>query len=450
MQMSTEQSEAEAAKAAEADSAAMDKLMTETLDQAPPPPETEQPPPETEQPPPPETEQPPPPPPPAETEQPPKPPEGEQPPPPAEEPDEFLRDLQSNKYDLPVGSTKKAQEVNKILRQQATDRHRMFRTVSVEKDGLEKSVQDLQGQLATAKKAAEELERYRPIVEQLAIEQDPKLNATYTNRLRSLETGVMANLRTWGLEEPTIKYIMQNGGPAYFSKDTTSFVPAQAENADPNAPAVRMTHKQFWDDRIMRQLDDEQQKTLGRAFDDEGRLRDNHAAELRSRLANRDQYFKDLQATQERNEQSFKAECLKELTAQREALGDLAKPQAIPTGATPAQKQRAEAFNAALATAEANFDSSFIETTPKALVEKNLGRLLLPNMKMLLAQKDEIIAEKDAQYAALEKKWNASLKAANTSNRQSVQQQPSKPLTGIETEKNDGRRMEMLMEQLPG
>jgi hypothetical protein len=66
-------------------------------------------------------------------------------------------------------------------------------------------------------------------------------------------------------------------------------------------------------------------------------------------------------------------------------------------------------------------------------------------LEMAYAERDEW----KGKYEAVDKKWNASLKAANTSNRVSVQQQPTKPLSGIEQERNDGKRMEMLMEQLP-
>src|SRR5215813_9421841 len=108
MELSTAEKEAEAEKAAATDSAAMDKLMEETLDQAPPPAEEQPPEPKQEEAPPKEESQP--------KEEPPPPPEPKAEPAKAEakttpEPDEFEQDLASDKYNLPVGSTKKAQEV---------------------------------------------------------------------------------------------------------------------------------------------------------------------------------------------------------------------------------------------------------------------------------------------------------------------------------------------------
>jgi len=448
MKMSTEQEEQEAAKAAETDASAMDELMKQTLDVKPPEEPATEPAAEEAQPEKREEEVKP------SAEQPAK--EPEQKPEPAEakaeekapEADEFEQELQSAKYDLPAGSTKKANEINKILRQQAHERHKLYRTTSSEKEALAKENTDLKAQIEAAAKDRQELDRLRPIVETFAIERDPRVNAHFNNEMAKIDHRIMTNLVNNGLSKETADYIMGHGGPSHFSKDTVSQVEAESEYQ--GGKPVQMSHKQFWEERVAKQLSGEGADSLQLAKADELRLKEWRDAELQAKLSNREQYFKNLEAESARNEEAFKAECRKEMEAQRAALGDLAKPKTVQANATPEQKQRIESFNGLLKEAEAKFDSSFLDTSPKALIRKNFGALLLDAMPKLL---EMAYAERDewkGKYEAVDKKWNASLKAANTSNRVSVQQQPTKPLSGIEQERNDGRRMEMMMENLPG
>jgi hypothetical protein len=209
-----------------------------------------------------------------------------------------------------------------------------------------------------------------------------------------------------------------------------------------------MTHKEFWDERIIKQLNDDRKNSIRLAFDDLLRVKEGRDAYLRNALANRDQYFKDLEAQSQKNEAAFKVECQKELDSQLKDLGEIAQPREIPQDATPEQKQRLENYNALVKDATAKFEPVFLDTSPRALVNKALGGLLIPAMKDIIALKDGEISEWKGKFDELQKKWNASLKAANTSQRQSVQQQ-AQPLSGVQFDRNDGRRMEQLLQNLP-
>jgi hypothetical protein len=256
----------------------------------------------------------------------------------------------------------------------------------------------------------------------------------------------MTNLVNNGLEEETAKYIMAHGGPSHFSRDDNSQVDAAPERK--GDPAISMSHKRFWEERVLNQLSEENQRPIKLAFDDETRVKEWRDSELRSKLSNREQYFKDLEDQSKKHEETFKSECKKQLDTQLKNLGDLVKEKTIPVDATPEQKEMLENYNRVVQDATAKFDSEFLNTTPEALIRKNLGGLFLDNMKSLLAMKDAEVAEMRVQRDAIQKKWDASLKAASTSNRQSVQQQ-SRPLEGAQFEKNDGLRMEKMMENLP-
>jgi hypothetical protein len=430
MQLTTEQSEAEAEKAAMTDASAMDKLMAETLDQPPPMPEPETPPPaEPEKP---KTEEPK-----KEEKAPtPEPAAAEKPP----ELDEFEKELESEAYNLPAGATKRAREINKLLKQKANEKHRAFRDSGVKITSLETTNKELEAKLAEAAKYKEELDRYRPIVETMAVEQDPNLNINFRNEMAKIDHRIMTTLAGAGLDKETAKYIMENGGPSYFSKDDVS------RTAVKDGP--EMTHREFWQKEIIDKLNEERRESLDRARGDAGRAKDDYDATVRSRLANREQYFKDVEEQSKKNEENFKAECLKELNSQREELGDFAKEKTLPANATPEEKKSIEAHNAIIKEATEKFDAEFLDTTPKALVRKALGSLYVPAAKAAMAQAH---AERDfwkGKHDELQKKWNASLKAANTSHRQSVQQQP-KPLEGEGFIKDHGLRMEKMMEGLP-
>jgi hypothetical protein len=248
-----------------------------------------------------------------------------------------------------------------------------------------------------------------------------------------------------GLPEKTAEYIMKAGGPAYFSKDATSQTPVEDEESGKD---IQMSHKKFWEERVMNQLSHDDRRTIQLAFDDELRIKDARDAALRGALANRDQYFKDMEAQSKKNESEFKEAVTKQLEVQRKELGDIALEREIPKDAPPELRKEIEAHNAVIKDASQKFDKFFFDTSPEALVRKNLGGLLLEHMKTLLAQKDAKTAAVQAKLDALQKKWDASKEAANTSRRQSVQQQ-AKQVQGIETEADDGRRMEKLLEQLP-
>jgi hypothetical protein len=440
MKLTTEQEEAEAARAAETDAAAMEKLLSETPADEPEPTPTPEPEPAA--------------PPPADE---PKPPPADKPPPePAAEikpkdtslePDDFEKDLQSDKYEPPAGTTRHSRDIIKAVKDHATREHRLYRETAVAKEALEKQQQELQKQIAAGAADRAELDRLRPIVETFAIERDPRLNERFGTEMSKIDHRIIVNLVNHGLSKETAEYIMKHGGPTQFSRDSVSQVEAEAEHA--GGTPVQMSHKQFWDERVVKQLSEEGHRPVKLAFDDETRLKEWRDGELRSRLSNREQYFKDLQEESKRNEEGFKAECKKELDLQLKDLGDLAKPKTIPADATPEQKKRLETYNQMVSDATAKFDTTFFDTSPRALVKKNLGYLMLESLKIFVEMKDAEIAEERSAREAIQKKWDASLKAANTSHRQSVQQQP-KPIEGVQAEKNDGRRMEMMLEQLPG
>ena len=444
MKLSTEQEEAEAAKAAETDASAMDKLMAETLDQQPQPePEPESAPEPESQPPPPKPEEKPP----------EKPPEPAAPEPAAaevkpKEPelDDFQKELASAKYDLPAGATRHTKELQKILKGHADERHRMYLGERTQREGLEKENQNLKAQLIQAAKDKEELDRFRPIVETLAIETNPNFNADFNRQIAQKETEVVQKLMACGLDEETAKYIMQNGGPAYFSKDSVSIVDAQNED-DEKAPPIRMTHRDFWEQRVVRNLSDDNKTSVRIAFDDEIRLKEGRDAMLRNALSNRQKYFADLQEQSKKNEEAFKAEVTKQLELQRKDLGDFAVEKPIPKDATPEQTKRIEGYNQIVRDAVANFEPLFFNTAPEALVKKGIGGVLLPAAKLAFAIKDEEIAYWKGKFEESDRKWKASKNAANTSQRQSVQQQ-AKPLTSP-YEPNDAKRMEQLLENLP-
>jgi hypothetical protein len=453
MELTTEEKETEAEKAAATDSEAMSKLMEETLSDAAieeppaeaPPPEERPPAPPAPGPPPPPPQPPPPPPMP---EKPSAEPREVKPKDTAPEVDEFEKDLAGENYNLPAGATKAAREINKIVKQKANEEHRVARDRGVKIISLETENKDLQTKLAEAMKKAKEADDFRPIVESLAIEQDPNLHASFRNETAKINDRIMGNLAAWGLPAPTAKYIMEHGGPSYFSKDSTSKCPAENEDGS-EGEGVAMSHKEFWNERVVKKLSEERQNQLRLAFDDEIRAKENHDALVRSRLANREQYFKDLEEQSKKDEDAFKAECKKELDAQREEFGDFAKERSVPRDATPEERESIEAHNAIIKEAEEKFDTVFLDTTPKALVRKALGSLYVPAAK---AAMERAYADRDlwkSRYDELNKKWNASLKAASTSRRESVQQQP-KALTGVEVERNDGRRMELMLEELPG
>lgn len=448
MRLTTEQKEAEAEESMAKDAAAMEKLLTENLDQPQPPPEDEAPPPpEGEQPPPPEekpaAEQPPPP-----KEKPPEgkppeqPPDGAAPPP---EPDDFEKELESSKHELPSGATRQAKEVIKAVKLTARGEHTKWRAAETARLTAEKEAQELKERVEAAAKDQEELGRLRPIVETFAIERDPRLNARFSGELTKINHRIMTNLLAHGLEKESADYIMQNGGPSAFSKDSVSQVEAAPEHKGGNP--IQMSHKQFWEERVMKQLNPDNQRPIKLAFDDELRLKEWRDSELRSRLSNRDQYFKDLEEESKKQEETFKVACKTALDTQMKDLGDIVKEKPIPSDAAPEVKKRIEGYNKVVREASAKFDPLFLDTSPEALVKKNLGALFLDNIKTLLALKDDEITSERTAREALQKKWDASLRAANTSNRQSVLQQP-KPLEG-QFEKNDGRRMEQMMEKLP-
>jgi hypothetical protein len=440
VELTTEQKETEAAKAAETDAEAMAKLMDETLEGITPPEDSGEP--KIEEP---KAEAPKP--------EPPAPPPQEPSAEPAEakpkdapaEPDPFESELASNKFDLPAGATKQAREIIKIVKQKANEEHRVARDLGGKLNGLQTEMEELRTKLAAATKNSDDADRYRQIVETMAIEHDPNLNTRFGNRLAQIENGVMQNLMAWGLPDKTAEYIMQHGGPAYFRKDSVSRCPAEQEGGDGE---VAMSHKDFWEDRILSQLSEERQDRLKLAFDDELRVKEGHDAALRGALANRDQYFKNLEEQSQKNEEAFKAECQKELDSQLKDFGDFAKEQTVPRDATPEQKQGIEAHNAIIKDATEKFEQEFLDTTAKGLVRKALGSLYVPAAR---AAREQALAERDlwkGKFDELQKKWNASLKAANTSQRQSVQQQ-AKPLDGITFEPNDAKRMEQLLQNLP-
>jgi hypothetical protein len=431
MQPTIEQEEAEATKAAVTDASAMEKLMGETLGDATIA-EPEVKPPAEE---PPKTEEP-------KKEEPQKEEEelkhaAEVKPP---ELDEFEKELESEGYNLPAGATKRAREINKILKQKANEQHRLFRDSGVKFTALESTTKDLEAKLAEAAKYKEELDRYRPIVEKMAVEQDPRLNQHFRNEMARIDHRIMTTLAAAGLPKETAEYIMQHGGPSYFSKDDTSKTSVEGSDGE-------MSHKQFWQERIVKQLNEDRQEQLGLARGDEIRVRENYEATLQSRLANREQYFKDEEARIKQDEADFNAKCQKALDTQLVELGDMAKEQPLPKDATPEQRKSVEAHNAIIKNATDKFKEVFYDTTPEGLVSKAIGKLYVPAAKAAMEQAH---AERDFwkdKYGELEKKWNASLKAANTSHRQSVIQEP-KPLGSV-FEKNDGRRMEQMMEALP-
>lgn len=436
MKMTTEQEEAETAKAAETDTAAMEKLLSETLDAKPP----DEPPPQEAHDEPPAAAAPP-----APVEPPPSapPPAGA---PPASEPDEFEKELESPKYELPAGATRQAREINKAVKHTAREQYSLRKAAETASAQFQKENEELKKSAAAAAQEHEELERLRPIVETIAIERDPRLNERFGTEMARIDNRLITSLMKFGLTKETADYIMQHGGPARFSRDTVSQVEAEPEHAGGNP--VQMSHKQFWDERVVKQLSEDNKRSIKLAFDDELRLKEWHDAELRSKLSNREQYFKDLEQESKANQEKFQAACKTELDGQLKELGDLVKERTIPTNATPEQRQRIESYNTMIREAASKFDATFFDTSPKALVRKNLGGLFLDNMKTLIAIKDAEIAEEKAAREAIEKKWNASLKAANTSSRQSVQQQ-AKPLEGAHFDKNDGARMEKMMMDLP-
>jgi hypothetical protein len=434
MQLTTEQSEAEAEKAAATDAEAMGKLMEETLEaehQEPPPPEAEQ------------HEQPP-----AET-KPAEPPAAEAKPAEDKPPelDEFEQDLDSAKYDLPAGATRQAKEVNKAVRQTAREEHSRWRNAEQARLEAERKAKELEEKMGTAAKDREELDRLRPIVETFAIERDPQLNARFNTEMQKIDHRILTNLRNHGLSKETAKYIMEHGGPAQFSKDSVSKVDAEPEYD--GGPEIKMSHKQFWQERVMKQLNEDHQRPIKLAFDDELRLKEWRDGELRSRLSNREQYFKNLEEESKRSEETFKTECKNALDNQLKDLGDLVNEKTIPADASPELKQQLESYNRVVRDAKAKFDSYFVDRSPAALVKKSLGGLFLDNIKTLVALKDAEIAQERSAREALQKKWDATRSAANTLNRQSVQQQ-AKPLESQQPfERNDGRRMEQMMQQIP-
>jgi hypothetical protein len=435
MEPTTAEKEDEALKSMATDAAAMDKLLGE-LDEPSPPATDDEPPappapkePQKHEEPKPPAE----PPPPAET------------PPPTAELDDFEKELESDKFELPAGATNKAREVNKAVKHTARAEHTARRSAETARVAAEKERDDLKAKMASYTQDREELDRLRPIVETFAIERDPQLNARFTRGMQDIDQRIMHSLLNAELEEATAKYIMEHGGPSHFSKDSVSQVTAEPEFK--GGENVQMSHKQFWDERVVKQLSGRSKDAIRLAFDDEVRLREGRDAELRSKLSNRQQYFKDLEEQSKKNEETFKGRCKIALENQLKDLGDLVKEKTIPADATPELKQRLESYNKVVQEATAKFDESFLDTSPEVLVEKNLGRLILKNVKAVIALKDEEIAAERAAKEAIQKKWDASKKAASTSHRQSVQQQ-AKPLEGV-FEKNDGVRMEKMMEQLP-
>jgi hypothetical protein len=154
-----------------------------------------------------------------------------------------------------------------------------------------------------------------------------------------------------------------------------------------------------------------------------------------------------LQEQSKKNEEAFKAEVTKQLELQRKDLGDFAVEKPIPKDATPEQTKRIEGYNQIVRDAVANFEPLFFNTAPEALVKKGIGGVLLPAAKLAFAIKDEEIAYWKGKFEESDRKWKASKNAANTSQRQSVQQQ-AKPLTSP-YEPNDAKRMEQLLENLP-
>jgi hypothetical protein len=210
-----------------------------------------------------------------------------------------------------------------------------------------------------------------------------------------------------------------------------------------------MSHQDFWEERVLKNLSDENKDKLRLAFDDQTRVREARDAAMRHALGNREQYFKDMEAQSKVEQEKFKVEINKELQRQVQGLGDIVNEQKIPENATPAERESIEEHNAAIREARSNFEKFFLDTSYQALVTKSLGGLLLKHMTKLLGQKDAKIAAADARFDEVNKKWQASLKSANTSHRQSVQQQAA-PVKGLEYERNDGLRMEKMMQELPG
>src|SRR5215469_984604 len=416
--MTTEQIEAEAAKAAETDAAAMDKLMAETLDAQPPPPTDEPPPPEpkTEETPPPEPKAEPP------SPEPKAEPVTAKPKDTPAELDDFQKDLASSKYDLPAGSTRHAKELNKILKGHADDQHKLYLGERTARETLAKEIDQLKAQVAQGTKDREELDRFRPIVETLAIEQNPNLNARYNAEMSQINSRLMQTLRAGRLPKETADYIMENGGPAYFSKDSVSQVEAEPEYE--GGPAIKMSHKEFWEKRVVGELNNESKDSIRLAFDDALRVREARDAQLRTALSNREEYFKNLEAESKKQETAFKAACQKQLDTKLKDLGDIAKERPVPADATPEQKQRIESYNAVIKDATAKFDPYFLNTAPEALVNKALGGLLLDAMPKLLELEKAETAFWKEKHDALQKKWDTTKRASNTSNRQSVQQQP--------------------------
>jgi|SRR5215469_12894420 len=433
MKMSTEQEEAEAAESARTDAAAMENLLNELPSDTPAPAPEPEPPPPAEPPPQPPAE-------------PPQPPADLKPKDTPADQDDFEKDLGSDKYELPAGATKQSREIIKIVKGQATEQHNLYKNERTAHEKLQREHAELQTKLVAAAKDSEELARYKPIVERLAIETNPKFNAEYDGRIAAKENEIITKLVQWGLPEKTAEYIMRSGGPAYFSGDSAS--QTEVESEDGSGREVRMSHKEFWEKRIVSQLSEQNQSSIRLAFDDEIRLKDAKDAHLRKALSNREEYFKTLEADQKKEQESFKAAVTKELESQRKELGEIANEREIPKDAAPELRKEIEAHNALIKDAVTKFDNFFFDTSPQALVKKSIGGLLLDHVKTLLAQKDAKIAAVQAQLDALQKKWDASVKAAKTSHRQSVQQQ-AKPISGIETETNDGARMEKMLQELP-
>lgn len=435
MKMTTEQEESEAEKAAESDAAAMQKLLGEI----PAPPDEEQaPPPEKEEQPPPADKPPPPP--------------AEPPPPPADvkpkdtpaDQDDFEKEIESDKYELPEGSTRQAREVNKLLKQQATAEHRAHREAATIKETLARENDELKAKITAAAKDQEDLGRIRPILETIAIERDPHFNDNFARRVSEIEMPLMERIVSWGLPPETADYIMKAGGPARFSKDSVGTCPG----TDANGNAVTMSHKEFWEKSIVGQLNRDRQDSIRRAFDDVHRVADARDAALRHALSNRQQYFKGLEEESKKKQETFKANVTKELEAQRKELGELAAEREIPKDASEEQRKAIEVHNTRVKDASQKFEKFFFDTSEPALVRKALGGLLLEHMKGLLAEEAAKTAAVQASFDELQRKWDASKKAANTSHRQSVQQQ-AKPDGGIEFEKNDGLRMDKMLEELP-
>ena len=326
------------------------------------------------------------------------------------EPDEFEKSLEEIKARPNAKST--TVKALDAIKGKAKEAHQRYKEEKLAREAAEKKVLE-----ASSKPIPEEVEKelteLRTDRRNRDVQSDPEFQQKFDAPIQQHAQEAVNLLKEWGLPESSVNFINEHGGLTQFQA-SNELIPDGTPNSQ-NSDGSQMSQSEWFDKVLMPRLSSFQRDELRDHLGEARKLGRAKVNAMKDAAANYDTWKAGKEKEREAGAKDYQTRLETRIRQIVEEIGEYAKKEPIPTGATAEQKAVIDKKNARVDRAAGRVQRYALDNSPESRAEQAMYASFKLEADELLKEKDTAIATEKKRADDAEAKLNAIKNAGKTS-----------------------------------